>query len=795
MHPVPAKYYSSDLTSENIKSIQPFHQANLSNISNMSSNTSMSEDSCQTVITTCAVVHHEQTPPKEGASGDDCVDARFVVDLPPYPSPPVSSNHSRQASEDFPPPPPSIDLEPLNEQLNQLQMLECSRKQQQQSMEMDAGQQILHQLQQQKQQHLAQNRNSMANWLRDLQMKQQAQRIAGKENPATVKDLASRFEGPTTARSGMKQYSSQELLNEPQGIPNPETISLSSVSSSTSSHHSNRMPPPEKLNEITVDTVDCAPANARKQHDMYLAKPRYDIAQSQIAEELREVEMLNTLVQQTLQNGVEKRAPAKKKSVSFCDQVILVATNDDDEEDNFIPNPILERVLRGANPSSADDAASVSSLDTKPTTMPPQASPPSSDSGVDVVETPITTKAYYNNNNNSTNDVINISQRPNNNNNSAEAKNYFSMDPQKALQMKQQLQSTLIPQTQDMQRQLMLQQQENQKLSALLMQEQRQNHSNQARIAMMRNQMNFTPSMELNRKMMSPPLVNSPLSPITNEIASPYMPVPNPGNFQQQPHQRMAMMNGNLPNLRQAMQHSPVNVPGSCSSPINGGMMMPQQQNGMVYQKPPQQQQMMNYGYPVNGQGQYQPQQQQQEQIVMMAPAPQPNGMTYMQPPNPAMLMMMKQQQQQQQMMMNPQQYQQQQQQMQINPPPQVKKVSFDVGTKGGPSEHLMMKKNLDGPGGAAAAGAGVAGMPTRNTTYNNPNPGPGGATAAAVVVKSSAKAVQCTLCRKKHVIAPAIYCSECDYYLSRFQGNPSPMGGVSGPATTVGSAATALRR
>lgn len=39
----------------------------------------------------------------------------------------------------------------------------------------------------------------------------------------------------------------------------------------------------------------------------------------------------------------------KKKSVSFCDQVILVATADEDEEDGFIPNPILERVLRSAN--------------------------------------------------------------------------------------------------------------------------------------------------------------------------------------------------------------------------------------------------------------------------------------------------------------------------------------------------------------------------------------------------------------------------------------------------------------
>ncbi|EEZ97283.2 uncharacterized protein ec isoform X1 [Tribolium castaneum] len=42
----------------------------------------------------------------------------------------------------------------------------------------------------------------------------------------------------------------------------------------------------------------------------------------------------------------EKRG--KKKSVSFCDQVILVATAEEQEDDSYIPNPILERVLRSA---------------------------------------------------------------------------------------------------------------------------------------------------------------------------------------------------------------------------------------------------------------------------------------------------------------------------------------------------------------------------------------------------------------------------------------------------------------
>ncbi|XP_065335682.1 uncharacterized protein ec isoform X2 [Cloeon dipterum] len=47
-----------------------------------------------------------------------------------------------------------------------------------------------------------------------------------------------------------------------------------------------------------------------------------------------------------LKVGEETRK--KKKCVTFCDEVTLVATADDDDTDSFIPNPILERVLRSA---------------------------------------------------------------------------------------------------------------------------------------------------------------------------------------------------------------------------------------------------------------------------------------------------------------------------------------------------------------------------------------------------------------------------------------------------------------
>ncbi|XP_043271970.1 uncharacterized protein ec isoform X2 [Venturia canescens] len=72
-------------------------------------------------------------------------------------------------------------------------------------------------------------------------------------------------------------------------------------------------------------------------------------------DDISEVAMQNTIQNTTILPNEEDIAPkktkrriGKKKSVSFCDQVVLVATAEDDEDDSYIPNPILERVLRSA---------------------------------------------------------------------------------------------------------------------------------------------------------------------------------------------------------------------------------------------------------------------------------------------------------------------------------------------------------------------------------------------------------------------------------------------------------------
>ncbi|XP_050504600.1 uncharacterized protein LOC126883291 isoform X2 [Diabrotica virgifera virgifera] len=274
-----------------------------------------------TTVITRADVHQESSRSYNGDSGVDEVDclpnhtATPSLDLPPYPSPLNSAVHSRQASEDFPPPPSPLDLSALDEHLQQVVQPST----------------LLTQLQNKRQQILSQDfeirvadvapKSSVASgetWLKELQAKQAALRnkkthsdqpsegidvvntirYAPGENKQSVKDLASRFESSKL----------DPVKNDNNGV-----LSM------------------KKRDEIE------------------------SIAPEQIAEELREVEMLNAVVQKTLNqqsdsglNEDNRRRLSKKKSVSFCDQVILVATADEQEDDSFIPNPILERVLRTA---------------------------------------------------------------------------------------------------------------------------------------------------------------------------------------------------------------------------------------------------------------------------------------------------------------------------------------------------------------------------------------------------------------------------------------------------------------
>jgi hypothetical protein len=245
---------------EPMMTIEPYHAANASIISTMSSNTSMSEESCQTIIT-CAVVHQEQSPGKPGElmpppqynktknkneDNDidevDCARYSSVLELPPYPSPPSTTCHSRQASEDFPPPPP--DLVSLSSQLSSSNSSNsrCNNDVPD-SMRDSPSHMLIQLLQSQHQQQSANNELTRSEiWLRELQnkqvvLKQKKVVPAAAEDPNTrsVRDLASRFEQaklgsqsasptmngqPDEGRQSLSNSgrisTSQELLDKPQ---------------------------------------------------------------------------------------------------------------------------------------------------------------------------------------------------------------------------------------------------------------------------------------------------------------------------------------------------------------------------------------------------------------------------------------------------------------------------------------------------------------------------------------------------------------------------------------------------
>uniref|UniRef100_A0A4Y0BHV3 USP domain-containing protein n=1 Tax=Anopheles funestus TaxID=62324 RepID=A0A4Y0BHV3_ANOFN len=1026
---VAAAAANSGLPAHPPSGIKPFHEANVSNLSTMSSNTSMSEDSCQTIITTCAVVHQEQSPVKvqdlppppssPSTVGMEEVDSivRYQqhqpMELPPYPSPPSTTCHSRQASEDFPPPPPAIDFEPLHEQLNEIQSLQVAathtnggqgmkhQQQQQQSMshnqsgiqnttsilaQLQAKQlqqqqhqmQLQQQQQQQQYQHLQdqqhQLQHSVSNpnnpistseilnettrseiWLKELQLKQlalkqqQQCREAGSNSVAqqyqqqgqkhnnlataapsiggdqrSVRDLASRFE--QIKLSVGSQLQQQQLQQQQQQLhpPNIRTGMSGLLLADQQQKAARTTPPPpppppsapdtllgdasagvaDYTSNSGVDVVDC-PRDVGVVYRMQLPKPRYDIAQSQIQEEIREVEMLNQVVQQTLNNGsaggsaaqasnksqllqhCSDAAPVsagrtKKKSVSFCDQVILVATADEDEDDGFIPNPILERVLRTAGggngatttnscPDSDPTAAILMSAGTGEGCVSAQSQPPPTSSTV----------------------VTGMQERL------PTLSTSITYHPIKAPSPTQQLKQSPLPpvstgpvyslaadmhkQNMEIQRQLQQQQQQyygvvnngpelesyKQQQQQQQPQQQQQQYSSIPANATIFKTHQFSATMPTKS---TPSLYGVPpnmtlqlhqqqqqqqqqlqqqqrlygsdtgselsfdgrtsgaSSQLSGVSASPYMTVPHmldggpQVGYQTVSASPTTITTNSSPasntllrqNLASLLQHQQQTMGGV----VGGGVVTPSAmrtppQNGIglvsnVYQKPPkplnvyqqqQQQQQhqlpqLNTTYNGNVSLPYVQQQQQQpppQQSTIVSPSSSPyqrvpvplgyEGMTTSIYHDQPTIGMMNQQQQLQQ--------QQQQQHLQhggtspsttLQPKPTQKKVSFEPGTKGGgldaatgtqspsPSanssqqqaptpQHYQLQLDVQ----LQQQQQNVVGLPPTRVvpiaTYNG-----------NAIVKPSAKAVQCNLCRKKHCILPAIYCTDCETYLARFQ-------------------------
>ncbi|XP_050343848.1 uncharacterized protein LOC126769252 isoform X1 [Nymphalis io] len=315
-------------------------------------------------VVTKAMIHQEQSPIKRDTvpnilpthnniqnlsnvfdNGIDVVDCAMpmrrspqMFELPPYPSPMNSVNHSRQPSEEFPPPPSPSDLRPLEDKLMKIaihKMVSENHSGLDNSEINKSKGSLLAQLQE-KRNEILRNEDcstklnqletigtSGDNWLRELQAKQAALKLKRSgsldcqltntnenvsqvpENSNNIRDIASRFEN-----------NAQNINNEGERT----NISYKGISGSR-------------------DIINCSNQSNSRLYNRRTSSSSLDPKQNE--DQYDDSKMVNTTI-------YGDRTKPKKKSVSFCDQVILVATAEDQEDDSYIPNPILERVLKSA---------------------------------------------------------------------------------------------------------------------------------------------------------------------------------------------------------------------------------------------------------------------------------------------------------------------------------------------------------------------------------------------------------------------------------------------------------------
>ncbi|OAD58822.1 Inactive ubiquitin carboxyl-terminal hydrolase 54 [Eufriesea mexicana] len=354
-----------------------------------------------TFVVTRADVHSEQSPVKQPnqvdslppypEGGNVSHSRQPSEDFPPPPYPSIHSvSHSRQASEDFPPPPPPIDessnhvQDSQQQQYHQYQQQQYQQQYQQHQQPQQRQQQLdsqhitslLSQLQMKRDQILPceapredkrpeeqeeEEKSSGETWLRELQAKQ-AERRMKKQGPLEqdipkVRSSAPTIPGPTIARrtsdlmmNSLGQSYDQASRDVPD-CPRNSFISTTAPSNPMQTQQSG-------LNQAIMSMSLTLP----HENGLPIDYPEDDIS---------EVAMQNTIQNTTILPSEDDIAPrkvkrriGKKKSVSFCDQVVLVATAEDDEKDSYIPNPILERVLRSAmnKPETAQVLREIRSL-------------------------------------------------------------------------------------------------------------------------------------------------------------------------------------------------------------------------------------------------------------------------------------------------------------------------------------------------------------------------------------------------------------------------------------------------
>ncbi|XP_026737349.1 uncharacterized protein LOC113500683 isoform X1 [Trichoplusia ni] len=304
-------------------------------------------------VVTKAMIHQEQSPVKRDTmqplqpthntiqnltnsfdNGVDVVDCALpmrrsptMFELPPYPSPMNSVNHSRQPSEEFPPPPPPIDLTPLQDELEKIHNV--SEMSMANDLEVAKGS-LLASLQEKRNQILRNEESPQILQIEKLNV-----------HPSLLKELQAKQAAFKLKRSGslegqlsspVESHNLYESNNNVRNIASRFENNAQNVSQEGDRTHIGFVG--MSGNRDVINCSDQTNAGLNRRASASSIDPK------QIEEEQCE--------QKSVANTYGDRNKPKKKSVSFCDQVILVSTAEDQEDDSYIPNPILERVLKSA---------------------------------------------------------------------------------------------------------------------------------------------------------------------------------------------------------------------------------------------------------------------------------------------------------------------------------------------------------------------------------------------------------------------------------------------------------------
>ncbi|XP_066988927.1 uncharacterized protein DDB_G0290301 isoform X1 [Macrobrachium rosenbergii] len=295
-------------------------------------------------------------------------------------------SHSRQSSEDFPPPPP-----PLEEAVEDLKIrgllpppppVSRAIPEAHESPEPSS---LLAQLQQKRQQMIENKENSgisiddrvksspcksSGDWLQELQAKQAAMQKKLDQNGPGQGSQNEVKETPTETTNSVKNLASKFENVNISGTPKP--VDMDEVDNRLTVQHPPATSTREETSEcqhtvskelFTREYTQCNSLQfpSHSGHESRLSssyRARAEHCESTntsgkdgVNESAKDDSELNTSTDTTSSEGAKKKK--SKKSVTFCDQVVLVATAEDEEEDAYIPNPILERVLKSALTSSA----------------------------------------------------------------------------------------------------------------------------------------------------------------------------------------------------------------------------------------------------------------------------------------------------------------------------------------------------------------------------------------------------------------------------------------------------------